>query len=177
MQIQRVPLSVSLDPLCIKPMLWTSRVARKPQLCTVNGAAGQRLFHERARHQHNFVQQHTRQRPALDQCIACLVLSAEHFKVIRHGSAPHFHYLVAAPPADDIALLCKAHRRKRHDDILGTAIHRAATHTEALTAEILHRPAHKRPHHDGGLAGTHSAIADKRVVFGIRKGHDFLLLF
>ena len=176
-EIQSITFLMALDPLQVKPMLRTVRVAREPQLRPVHATSGQRLFHKGAGHQGHLVQQYASQRATLDEHERTFILSAKHLKEVGHGPPPHFQNLLCPPPAQGVTFLRQRHGDERNDDILRCRIHGLAADAEPLAGKLPHGPAYKRPHHDRGLARTDSTVADNGVILGVGKGEDFLLLF
>ena len=155
------------DPVGVEPMGRRCRVAGKPDLCPCDRAADHGLVHERTRLQNDLINQASRQRAALNQCIAAFILAAEHLKHVGDAALGNGHGLVGAAPLDAVALPGVLHRHVRLHDVLGCAVHGLAADAEAPAAEPLHGIIHKAHHHEGSLAGTHSTVTDQVAV--IRK--------
>ena len=101
--VQRVllPRLVPGNPVLVKPVFGSFRVAVEPVPAPLDRATGQRLVHKGLRLQGHLVQQNACQRDTLDQCIAGLVPAAEQEIGVLPPAAIGDYQLVLGPALND----------------------------------------------------------------------------
>ena len=106
-EIKRVFLVKLLYPFRIEPVSGVVGVAVEPHFRAVHGASCQSLFHERTRHESDFIEEYSRKRHALYKCRGAFVLAAEEVYPVGLTAESNVEVVAADLFGDDKAVLRK----------------------------------------------------------------------
>ena len=120
------------NPLFVEPVLWTCRVAVKPQLRAIHRTSGAGLFHKGSGLQRNFVQKNTGKGSTLNECEAAFILTAEDFKDIFPLPIGDNEDFVGSLPLEAVFVLCVGQTDIRHNQVFYCAVHRLAANAKPL---------------------------------------------
>ena len=166
-----------LNPLFVKPVVRTVRVAVKPKPAPVYAASCQCLLYKRAGLQGNLIKQHTGKGASLNQSEGAFVLAAKHLEDVLLFALGHNHCFVRPAPADAILFPHQLDSQVRFDDVFDCRFHRFSADGKPLAVISAHGIVHKSNRHKRRLAGTHRAVCNQRIVGSKRKGKNLSLLF
>ena len=178
-QIERMFLIRLPDPLLIEPIRRLRRIAGEPEFGLRHRASCERLFHEGTRHQSDLIEEHPRERDALNEGSRALILAAEAVEAVASSAKTDLEIpaadLLRDPKAD-----CLQQRRQRLEQIVAERRSCLAAERKIALLKCGCRPEYKPERQRRCLTGAHSTVTVhriKRACLRILPPPDRLTLF